>query len=81
MGEIKRTLKTMPNFKTNSPHDFFHFNYSLSYFFPETQEKIEDAVNGLYARIEKILDDDRKKAEHLESGIATGRGQLCQVQD
>lgn len=63
MGEIKRTLKTMPNLKTNSPHDFFKFDYRLSCFFPETQEKIEDVVNGLYARIGNILEDDRIRAK------------------
>lgn len=73
MGEIKRTLKTIPNFKTNNPRDFFHLDYSLSYFFPETQEKIEDAVNGLYSRIGKILDDDREKAEQIETGMSAGQ--------
>lgn len=62
MDEIKRIRKTMPNFKTNSPHDFFEFDYRLSYFLPETQEKIEDAVNRLYVRIGKILEDDRVRA-------------------
>lgn len=70
MGEIKRTLKTMPNLKTNSPRDFLYFDYNLSCFFPETQEKIEDAVNELYSRIGKILDDDREKAEQIGTGMS-----------
>lgn len=81
MEDMKRTLKTMPNFKTNSPRDFFHLDYSLSCFFPETQEKIEGTVNEMYSKIGKILDDDREKAGQIGSGMSAGQGQPCRFQD
>ncbi|MDE7001512.1 MAG: hypothetical protein K2P73_14710 [Lachnospiraceae bacterium] len=66
MGEIKRTLKTMPNFKTNSPHDFFSLDYSLTFFLQETQCKLETATDEFRARIAKILDDDRTAARMFD---------------
>lgn len=62
MDEIKRTLKTMPNLKTNSQRDFFCLDYSLTYFLPETRGKLETAADEFRAKITKILDDDRAAA-------------------
>lgn len=61
----ERTLKTIPDmvFKTNSPRDFFTFDYSLSYYLPKTKAKIDEAVNGIYAQIGEILENDRAMAK------------------
>lgn len=62
---LERTLKTIPDtvFKTNNPRDFFNFDYSLSYYLPETKAKIDEAVNGIYAQLGKILENDRTMAK------------------
>lgn len=76
MAEIERTLNTIPDtvFKPNSPRDFF--DYNISYYLPETKDKIADAVNELYIKIGKILEDDRKKAKEKETElhVTTGSG-------
>lgn len=76
MAEIERTLNTIPDtvFKPNSPRDFF--DYNISYYLPETKDKIAKAVNELYIKIGKILEDDRKKAKEKETGlhVTTGSG-------
>ncbi len=48
MDEVKRTMKNMPytGFKPNSPNDFI--DYSISYYLPETIEKIEKALENFY---------------------------------
>ena len=63
MTETNRTLNTIPDtvFKPNSPRDFF--DYNISYYLPETKDKIAKAVNELYIKIGKILEDDREKAK------------------
>lgn len=72
--EIKRTLTTIPDdvFKSNSPHDYV--DYSLSFYLPETSDRITDALNEFYARIGKILEDDRRKAKEKEKGLHVAAG-------
>lgn len=48
--------------RTNSPDDFLALDSKFSYYLPETKGKIEEALNELYAKIGKILDEDRKMA-------------------
>lgn len=74
LAEIERTLTTIPDdvFKPNSPHDFV--DYSLSYYLPETKDRIADAVNEFYTRIGKILEDDRRKAKENELHVTAGPG-------
>ena len=74
MAEIERTLNTIPDtvFKPNSPCDFF--DYNISYHLPETKDKIAAAVNELYIKIGKILEDDREKAKGKETGMHVTAG-------
>ena len=69
MAEIERTFNAIPDtvFKPNSPRDFF--DYNISYYLPETKDRIADAVNGFYIKIGKILEDDRRKAKEKETGL------------
>lgn len=74
MAEIERTFNTIPDtvFKPNSPRDFF--DYNISYYLPETRDRIADAVNGFYIKIGKILEDDRRKAKAKEKEKETETG-------
>lgn len=74
LAEIERTLNTIPDtvFKPNSPCDFF--DYNISYHLPETKDKIAAAVNELYIKIGKILEDDREKAKGKETGMHVTAG-------
>lgn len=63
MGKkLIRTFKDVSGtgLKTNSPDDFLDFKFS--YYLPETKDKIDRAVNELYIKIGKILEEDRKTA-------------------
>lgn len=71
--EIKRTLKTMPDIgiTTNSPNDFFNLDFHFSYYLPETKDRIEKAVNELYVKLGKILDEDREAAKPTQEKPAS----------
>lgn len=71
--EIKRTLKTMPDIgiTTNSPNDFFNLDFHFSYYLPETKDRIEKAINELYVKLGKILDEDREAAGKPRGCVST----------
>lgn len=66
MDGIERKMGTMQNsqIKLNNPRDFF--DYSVSYYLPETQKRIEAAYDEFLTELGKILEDDRSKAKEKE---------------
>lgn len=62
--ERKMEVRQDSQIKLNNPKDFF--DYSVSYFLPETKERIEAAYDKLITEIGKILEDDRLKAKEKE---------------
>lgn len=70
MGEIERKMEVIPDsqIKWNNPRDFF--DYSVSYYLPETKERIEEEHNKFLTELGKILEDDRLKAKEKEMSEA-----------